>query len=90
MVVDVAPAGPIAAQQVTIDFGGVSDGGEEMTRVRMSAEVTMQPEAEERAEAIAEAFRGVIRSTLAGLQHYLATGEVVDETTALSTDGVRE
>jgi hypothetical protein len=56
----------------------------------MTAEVTLRPEAEERAEAIAESFRGVIRSTLAGLRHYLATGEAVDEHTALSTDAVRD
>jgi hypothetical protein len=84
MVVDVEPAGPIAAQQVTIDFSG----GEHFASVRMSVALTMQPDAVDRGAAIADVFRDVIRRTLAGLSHHLTTGEPVDETTALSTDSI--
>ena len=86
MVVNVEPAGPIAAQQMTIDFIGT----ENSSSVRMTFEVTLQPRAEERGDAIAESFGGVLRSTLAGLRHYLTTGERVDETTHLSIDGIHE
>ena len=89
MVVEVAPSGPVAGQRVTIDFRS-GNGGEVSTTVRMSAEVTLQPEAEERAEAIAKAFGGVLASTLAGLRYHLATGNPVDEHTKLSTHDVRE
>ena len=86
MVIEVEPAGPIAAQQVTIDF----TGSESSSSVRMSMQVTLQPGAEERGDAIAESFRGVIRSTLAGLCHHLTTGELVDETTSLSMASIHE
>jgi hypothetical protein len=86
MVIEVEPAGPIAAQQVTIDFAS----SESASSVRMSMQVTLQPGAEERADAIAESLRGVIQSTLAGLCHYLETGGLVDETTSLSTVSVHE
>ena len=89
LVVRVEPAGPIVAQTVAIGLSGAeSEDGAAWTSVRMTAEIELAVEAADRAEAIRETFERVLRSTLAGLRHYLATGEAVDEPTVLSLEGI--
>jgi hypothetical protein len=87
LVVDVHPGGPIARQQVTIDLAG-PHAEESETTVRMTVALELTPEAADRADAMRDTFRMVLRETLAGLRHHLVTGETVTETTALSHDGL--
>ena len=84
MVVRVEPAGPIAAQEITMTL----EGGAKETSVRMTAEIELRPAAADRAVQISDTFHTILRSTLAGLRYYLVTGKSVDEGTALSEDGL--
>ncbi|MCZ6545140.1 MAG: SRPBCC family protein [Chloroflexi bacterium] len=84
MVVRVEPAGPIASQEITMTF----EGGAKETTVRMTADIELRSEAADRAAQISDTFQTILRSTLAGLRHYLVTGESVDEGTALSEEGL--
>ena len=65
---------------------GGDDAG--TTVVRMTAAITLQPGSSDRAERMAGIFRTVLRSALAGLRHYVETGEAVDETTVLAEEGL--
>ncbi len=84
IVVRVEPAGPIAAQEITMTL----EGGAKETSVRMTADIELRSEAAERAAQISDTFHTILRSTLAGLRYYLVTGESVDEGTALSEEGL--
>ena len=86
LVVDVHPGGPIARQQVTIDLAALHAEDSETT-VRMTVELQLTPEAADRAEAMHDTFRAVLRETLADLRRHLLTGEIVTEATLLSHDG---
>ena len=54
----------------------------------MTVELELTPEAADRADAMRDNFRMVLRETLAGLRHPLLTGETVTEATALAHDGL--
>ena len=56
--------------------------------MRMTVELELIPEAADRADAMRDTFRMVLRETLAGLRHHLLTGETVTEATALAHDGL--
>ena len=84
IVVRVEPAGPIAAQEITMTL----EGGAKETSVRMTADIELRSEAADRGAQISDMFHTILRSTLAGLRYYLVTGESVDEGTALSEEGL--
>jgi hypothetical protein len=65
LVVDVHPGGPIPRQQATIDLAG-PHAEESETTVRMTVELELTPEAADRADAMRDNFRMVLRETLAG------------------------